>query len=580
MNSCNGEHLFLSTQAKIDGAPLNSQVMGNPVWLDDAMAEVATTQGHPAALSLAYQQWGEQCTRYLSGDFALLLHDPGNGTAFAATDRLGRYPLYYRVGQGLIQISTDIGRLQTDSAAALTPQGLYNYMFFHMIPAPGTFAGELRKLGMAEQLVWKDSGVSTRRYWLPRFDQDRTEPAESLSAQLRHTLRSAVSQRIGNPETTGAFLSGGLDSSTVVGMLADCLGSEAQAFAIGFDAPGYDEMPFARITARHFGVKLHEYYVTPTDIVDALPSLVASCGEPFGNSSMLPAFFCARMAHEQGIRHLLAGDGGDELFAGNERYAKQAIFEHYGKVPSLLRKALLEPVINHLPKAIPLVGKARSYIAQANVPLPDRLHTYNFLSRHEPEEFFSAGTLSQVDRNEPLRLLGEVYQAPVNASTLDRLLYLDWQFAMADNDLRKVRQACDYVGVDVSFPMLDDQLVELSLKVPDALKLKGSQLRHFYKESLRGWLPDATIMKSKQGFGLPFGVWMQTHQPLKELALDNLVALRQRGWFNAGFIDHAIELHRTGHASYYGELIWILMVLELWLQAREKEGRLVASSAT
>ncbi len=147
------------------------------------------------------------------------------------------------------------------------------------------------------------------------------------------------------------------------------------------------------------------------------------------------------------------------------------------------------------------------------------------------------------------------------------MLYLDWQYTLADNDLRKVSHMCALAGVEVVYPMLDDNLVNFSCQIPSNWKIKDRDLRHFYKQSLTGWLPDATINKKKQGFGLPFGVWMETHKPLQEMAYENLLKLKKRPYFKPEFIDHTIDLHRNQHAAYYGELIWILMVLEMWIDA-------------
>jgi asparagine synthase (glutamine-hydrolysing) len=371
------------------------------------------------------------------------------------------------------------------------------------------------------------------------------------------------------PGTTAAFLSGGLDSSTVTGMLAEVSEHQASAYSIGFSAEGYDEMAFARTAARHFNVKLHEYYVTPQDVVDALPLVATSYDEPFGNSSALPAYFCAKVAAENGVQTLLAGDGGDEFFGGNERYISQRVFEHYTSVPRVLRRGLIEPIVKALPHQLPLVAKANSYIEQANTPLPDRLQSYNFLHRHAAEEIFSADVLQQVDTSLPLELLRSIYRRPHDASDLNRMLYLDWQITLADNDLRKVSHTCALAGVDVVYPMLDDDLVEFSCQVPTAWKINGNNLRHFYKQSLRGWLPQETIDKRKQGFGLPFGVWMRTYTPLRELAYDNLLKLKNRGIVRPEFIDKAIAMHQSEHAAYYGELVWILTVFELWMSRHQ-----------
>lgn len=542
-------------------------LLGRPHWRDPQLAQRAHQLGDAATLAHAYRQLTDiqKVLDLLDGHFCWLLQDRQQRRIFAAIDRMGSYCLYFAQQNTLVHIATDARLISRHTGAKVHPQGVYNYVYFHMVPGPDSLFATIHKLQMAQLLELDSQTLRTRRYWLPDFTRSQASQAE-LAERLRHTLKAAVQRHIPAQGKTAAFLSGGLDSSTVAGMLAELSADPADAYAIGFAAQGYDEMPFARASARHFGIRLHEYYVTPDDVVAALPDIVASYPEPFGNSSALPAYFCARQAAADGVDCLLAGDGGDELFAGNARYAKQTIFQLYQQVPGPLRRYLIEPLVHHLPSALPLADKARSYVRQANMPLPGRMQSYNFLNQHAPDELFAEAMLAQVDTSLPEQSLNAVYHAPANATTLDRMLYLDWQFTLADNDLRKVSQTARLAGIEVAYPMLDDELVRLSCAIPDALKLRGQQLRYFYKSALTGWLSDTTINKTKQGFGLPFGVWMQTHQPLQQLAYDNLLSLQQRPFFKPEFIDKLIDLHRHGHAAYYGELIWILMVLELWLQ--------------
>jgi len=460
-----------------------------------------------------------------------------------------------------------------DDDTSLINQGIYNYVYFHMVPSPETVYRDIQKIPAAHYLDYQNGKAQLVNYWKPVFSESTKQHAFStLSTQLKAVLRNSVEQCLAGGGNVGAFLSGGLDSSTVAGILAESSAGDGAAYSIGFAADGYDEMAYARITARHFNLKLNEYYVTPQDVVDALPLVATSYDEPFGNSSALPAYFCARMAAENGVTRLLAGDGGDEIFGGNDRYVKQRVFDYYGCIPASLRKGLVEPLVRLLPLALPLMPKANSYIEQAKTPLPDRLQSYNFLHRHAASEIFSDSFLADVNTAAPLELLRTIYQRPEEASPLNRMLYLDWQITLADNDLRKVSQMCALAGVDVAYPMLNDELVEFSCQIPSAWKIKGGSLRHFYKQALTGWLPQETIHKTKQGFGLPFGVWMKTYSPLREMAYDNLLKLKTREFVRPEFIDRAIAMHQSEHAAYYGELVWILTVFELWMEGR-KTGR-------
>lgn len=552
-------------------------ITGRPYFRDRNLAELASQQGVAAALAAGYTQYSEGVFTHLFGAFSCVVIDKSAGRVLIAIDRIGQHSMYYQATAGELAFGSSAGVTLAcaNAEAARLNQGVYNYLYFHMVPGPGSVYRGLNKLPAAHYLDYCGDGKSRLvNYWCPQFSEvTKDRSFEDMARQLRSKLRSSVEKCLTDTGKIGSFLSGGLDSSTVTGFLAELREGQAAAYSIGFAAEGYDEMAFARITANHFGVELNEYYVTPEDVVDELPTIATSYDEPFGNSSALPAYFCAKMAAENGVDTLFAGDGGDEFFGGNERYIKQRAFEYYAKIPTPLRRGLLEPLVKLMPAALPLVSKARSYIAQANTPLPDRLQSYNFLHRHAAAEIFSDEFLREVDEELPLNLLRSIYHRPQPASELNRMLYLDWQITLADNDLRKVTQTCALAGVDVVYPMLDDDLVEFSCGVPSAWKIKGKDLRHFYKQALKDWLPRQTIEKTKQGFGLPFGVWMRTYQPLRELAYDNLLQLKDRDFIRPEFIDRAIEMHQSQHAAYYGELVWILTVFELWMQGHSGTSR-------
>lgn len=548
-------------------------IAGRPYFRDKDLRQLAEQQGIASALATGYQTYSQDVFKRLFGPFCCAIIDPQANRTLVAIDRLGQEALYYRATNESFYFGSSASTVLAGERGqpGLLNQGIYNYVYFHMVPCEGSVYSGLKKLPAAHYIDYANGQCQVVNYWQPTFSESTEgQSFEALAKQLKETLQNAVKQCLPTAGKVGSFLSGGLDSSTVTGLMAAADKHEAQAYSIGFSAEGYDEMAYARIAARHFGVSLNEYYVTPQDVVDALPMIATSYDEPFGNSSALPAFFCAKMAADNGVDTLLAGDGGDEIFGGNERYVRQRVFEHYAKIPDNLRKGLLEPLVNALPRGLPLVTKASSYITQANMSLPDRLQSYNFLHRHAASDIFSDTFLEEIDQSLPLEVLRSIYHRPRHASELNRMLYLDWQITLADNDLRKVSHMCALAGVNVSYPLLDDALVEFSCQVPSALKIKGTDLRHFFKHALKGWLPAETINKRKQGFGLPFGVWMRTYAPLREMAYDNLLALKSRGFIRPEFIDKTIQMHQSEHAAYYGELVWIFTVFELWMEAHSK----------
>jgi asparagine synthase (glutamine-hydrolysing) len=280
------------------------------------------------------------------------------------------------------------------------------------------------------------------------------------------------------------------------------------------------------------------------------------------------------MARDDGVTKLLAGDGGDELFGGNARYAKQRVFGWYQGVPAPLRGALMEPLLERTPLGnLPLLKKGKSYVEQAKVPMPERDELYNLILRLGLADVLTPEFLGRVDDRAPARLRRQVWEWARTGSEVNRTLAFDWRFTLADSDLPKVRGTTALAGVSVRFPFLADDVLAFSLKLPADYKLKGLKLRWFFKEALRGFLPDEIITKKKQGFGLPFGVWATRHAGLRELALDSLSSFAKRGIVRPDFIRTLVDQRLPEHPGYYGEMVWILMMLEQWLRRVRPDGR-------
>ncbi|WP_229418828.1 asparagine synthetase B family protein [Pseudoduganella flava] len=546
-------------------------VWGHPVLRDAALADQAAQQGVAAVLAGQRHLGPEKLCALLDGAFALCVLDERAGEAILATDRAAVSPLTWQVaGETLLFASSADALLRHPLVRGeIDPQGIYNYVYFHMVPAPGTVYRDQHRLLPGHYLHYRQGRIETQPYWRMRFQEDGKRSFDDLKSDFLAQLRHAVGTAAGGAKV-GAFLSGGTDSSTIAGMLCDVTGTPADTYSIGFAAQGYDEMEYARIASRHFGTRHHEYYVTPEDVVAAIPDVAAVCDQPFGNASAVPAFYCARLARADGITRMLGGDGGDELFGGNERYAKQHVFALYERVPPLLRKALLEPAVFNFPGGdrVTLLRKAKSYIEQASVGMPARLETYNLLGRYGAQQVFSADFLAGVDTGEPLAGLARTYDASDAKSLINRMLALDLKITLADNDLPKVMKACELAGVEAAFPFLNDAMVAFSAGLTPQQKLNGTQLRWFFKEALKGFLPNEIITKQKHGFGLPFGVWLQQHKGLQELASDSLTDLKRRGIVRGDFIEQLTGRHLQEHAGYHGTMVWVLMMLEQWFRQR------------
>jgi asparagine synthase (glutamine-hydrolysing) len=536
-------------------------------YASEQPAAVRRGNGVPAVIS-CLQGGTASVLAGLAGEFLLAAYDARDRTLLLATDHFGTIPLYYVADGEVLSFGTDLDWVSgfARNGPRLRPQALYDYLFFSVVPDDKCIFEGVRKLPPGSALRWRDGRVSVARYWHPDFRRHGASDAD-LREQTIAAVSAAVARLADLPDA-GCFLSGGLDSSTVCGMAARHLGSRTPVFTIGFDVPEYDERQFARTTARHFGLTLHEQTVRSRDISGCAGRVIAAFSEPFGNPSALPAYLCARLARDAGVRHMLAGDGGDELFAGNERYQKQLLFNLYGNLPAVLRHAVVDPLAGISARAPAPLRKLASYVRQARVPLPDRLFSYNLLVRNRPDTVLTGDFLAGIDTESPYEYARAIFRAPADGDALDRMMFLDWTTTLTDNDLPKVCVTAAQAGVDVHFPLLDPGVVRISTLIPSRAKLTLRELRKFYKQVFAAFLPAEVIRKRKHGFGVPVGIWINNDAELRERLRSRLDALGRRGIVRRTVIGELLALQAGDHASYYGSLIWPLFALEEWLQSR------------
>lgn len=522
----------------------------------------------------AYLTSKSQLLGELSGPFALAVLEPAVQRALLAVDRMGIEKLTYsKTGSDLVfGTSAALVDKCAPHPRTIRDQALYDFLIFHMVPGPQTVFQNVAKLPPATALEMNGQDVNFYRYWTPTYEYVGQRDSAALGIDLNELLAASI-RSSGIEEQSGAFLSGGLDSSSIAGKLAEAADSPAKTFTVGFGEDEYDERRYARITNRHFGCESFEYDLQPNDIVEAIPIIAAAYDEPFGNSSAVPTYFCAKMAADNGVRHLLAGDGGDEIFGGNERYVRHRIFEIYKRIPRWLRSHFIDLVAARVSSdsKVTVLRKFRSYVDQANIPLPERFESWNLTFRAGSEQMLDPEFRASIDELEPGRIMREVWNNSPSEDLLEQMLWYDWHFTLAYNDLRKVGTMCELAGVRVSYPLLDQSIVELAARVPPELKIAGHQLRSFFKNAMSGFLPDEILTKSKHGFGLPFGQWLKSNRDLADFVYSHLEGLKKRTVIRVDFIDELIQSHRSGHASYYGYAIWDLVMLEAWLMAHADE---------
>jgi len=518
---------------------------------------------------------GHETWNRLRGDFAIAIWDGRDGSLHLACDPFRVQPLFYYVDAQKLVFGSRMRMLTNHPRPMrleIDPNSLVDVLTGSVIPTPHTIYRDVKKLPPGTVLTYRSGTITLRPYWNMRFQPDGKSGARSLAKTLRERLADAVACRLkvdADGGGFGAFLSGGVDSSTVTGLLTRISGHPIQTFSIGFGEPRFNEMDYARIAAQAFGANHHEYFVQPSDVLAAIPILLDAYDEPFANASAIPTYYCAKLAREHGVDVLYAGDGGDELFAGNERYALQRLLDYYHQVPAWVREPLLVPAISALARMnIPGFAQGMKYVQRARVTYPNRLFSYSLFGVLPKDEVLAREILPALSPERSLDgTLAKLY-LEANASTpLDRQLYVDLMFAICDNDLFKVTRATEAAEVTVRYPFLDQRLVEFAGTVPAKLKMRGTKLRSFFKDAYSDFLPKATITKTKHGFGLPIPVWLRTDPALNTMMRDLLLGDRSAiaPYFTRSAIQMLVDRHAVDTTSYYGTFLWNLMILELWL---------------
>lgn len=515
-----------------------------------------------------YRARGLELLELLQGGFSFALWDEKTQRLCLAIDRIGVKSLYWRREGAKLLFASRAGavRVMQEEPIEVNPEAVLQFVLFSAIPAPMSSDRGTQKLRPGVCLVVEGQKIIERQYWDIEYPENESSDIEHWSRELREGMRAAVHRHLEGwgQESTGCYLSGGTDSSSVVAFTSE-VHHPAQSFSIAFEEAGFSEIEFARTAASQFGTRHHEKFLTALDATTALSKILSYYDEPFANSSAIGSYYCAVLAKESGVDTLLAGDGGDELFGGNERYATDKRFAVYQSLPVWLRRGVVEPLVALLPNNDSKLSLPRRYVRRANIPNPRRIFSYGFFLSLPPEEIFEEGFLQKVSPDHWLSIPEGHFQRAKTSSELNRILYLDAKMTLADNDIRKVSGTAELAGVNVRYPLLDTKLVELSGRIPASLKLKGFEKRFIFKQAMKDILPSKILYKKKHGFGVPLAQWLLQDSQMSELTQDLMhdSRTRQRGYFQAGFFERLMSLHKQ-HPNFYGEIVWYLVALELW----------------
>lgn len=514
-----------------------------------------------------YQEYGEACLDRLQGMFALAIWDAPRRRLFLARDRFGKKPLYYVATPRRIVFASEIKALlaSDEPPPPVDTTAIHHFLSFDYVPSPRTAFQGIAKLPAGHAAAYERGDLSVRRYFAPSYAVARSgRSPDETDRDLRDALGTAIRRRLTDEVPMGVFLSGGIDSSAIVAMLAEAGGTRIRTFTMGWQDAGLDERPFARLVADRYGTDHHEFVITP-DLASELPRVLRQFDEPFGDPSALPTFLLAGAARRE-ITVALTGDGGDEAFAGYDRYVKNALAERYLHVPRPVRRAVGRLLMWAVPGTLPFEHPLRQIARFASIDKESLGALYcRWLLHFDAEQKRDLYTPEfQALMPEPsCAVVERLWQESDGSDATARELATDVASYLPDDLLVKADITSMAHGLEVRCPFLDQDLVALAMGLPSREKLRGTRGKWALKRALRGRLPAAILSRPKTGFGLPIDRWLRGE--LRPLLHDVLLSPRaaSRGYFRREAVRRLVAEHESGRRSWAYHL-WNLVALELW----------------
>ncbi|HEY6247786.1 MAG TPA: asparagine synthase (glutamine-hydrolyzing) [Pyrinomonadaceae bacterium] len=526
------------------------------------------TNSDTEAIVHAYDQYGIDCPKYLRGMFAFAIWNERTQELFLARDRVGKKPVLYAEVNGQLVFGSEFAALlqHPDISREIQPEAIDAYLSFMCVPAPLTAYRSIRKLEPGHWLRWRKGEITIERYWQPDFSQKLDISEEEAGERAIEILRDAVKVRLMSEVPLGAFLSGGIDSSAVVALMAQEASEKVRTFSIGFEEQDFSELHHARRVAEWVGADHHEFIVRP-DAIEILPLLVEHYGEPYADSSAVPTYYVARETRKH-VTVALNGDGGDESFAGYERYAAMQLAENYRKVPEFVRKSV-NAGVGLIPTSELGRSRLRSgkrFLEAASLPKVDRyLRWVSIFDAPAKSSLYSDAFKSETTSGYAKSLLEPWFLRANGSGFVDASLLADLMTYLPNDLLVKVDIATMAVSLEARSPFLDHHVIEFAASLPEKFKLRGLTTKYLLKKVLRKLLPSENLDRRKMGFGVPIGHWFRGKmQPfLREVVLSEKAL--NRGLFKPEIVRQLVDQHTEGKRDYSHQL-WTLLMLELWFQ--------------
>ena len=517
-----------------------------------------------------YDEFGEGCLDRLRGMFAFAIWDESEKSLFVARDRVGKKPLLYshRPNGDLIFGSEFTALLEHPSIGRdIDREAIDSYLSYLCVPAPMTAYREIRKLEPGHWLKWKNGEIETERYWQPDFSKKIKISEEDAIGETTRLLRESTKLRLISEVPLGAFLSGGVDSSTVVALMAEESSSPVKTFSIGFEEQDFSELKYARRVAEHVGAEYHEFVVRP-DALEVLPTLVEHYGEPYADSSAIPTYYVSRETRKH-VTVALNGDGGDESFAGYERHAAMRLAEAYRRVPKFLRKAFVETAVGLVPTSELRRSRARDakrFLQAANLPKTERYFRWmSTFDRQAKKEIYTDEFAASLNGTNASQYMDRWFGSANGSGVVDAAMLNDLMTYLPNDLLVKVDIASMANSLEARSPFLDHKVIEFAASLPESLKMRRFETKSLLKKVASRLVPPDVIYRRKMGFGVPVGKWFRGEMRsfvsevlLSDKALD-------RGIIRPEALRRYVTEHTSGERDHQFQL-WTLLMLELWFQ--------------
>ena len=528
------------------------------------------TNSDTEAIIHLYDEYGADCLQHLRGMFAIAIWDTVDKTLFLARDRVGKKPiLYSHQSNGDLIFGSEFQALlqHPDISREVDLEAIDSYMSYLCIPAPKTAFKQIRKLEPGHWLRWKDGAVETKRYWLPDFSYKIKISEEDAIEETTRILRESTKLRMISEVPLGAFLSGGVDSSIVVALMAQESAQPVKTFTIGFEEQDFSELKYAKRVAEYVGAEYNEFIVRP-NAMEVIPTLVEHYGEPYADSSAIPTYYVAKETRKH-VTVALNGDGGDESFGGYERYAAMQIAETYTKLPKPLRRALIEFPVNLLPTSELKRSRfrdAKRFLQAANLPKTERYFRWmSTFNRDAKADLYTKDFAAAVSAQNASEYMDRWFAKANGSGTLDAALLTDQMTYLPNDLLVKVDIASMANSLEARSPFLDHKLIEFAATLPEDLKMRRFQTKSLLKKVATRLVPKEVVYRRKMGFGVPIGKWFRGN--MKDFVRSALLSERslKRGIVKPEMLERLVKEHTNAERDHAFQL-WTLLMLELWFQ--------------